>query len=382
MILFNESETEAKPSAPEPEILVKPHKRKKKVGHREELLAKLPHQKIVVEPVQQCPATYRQESEWKCIGLAFSRANLANLIIIASKEWLALVYGRMHEMLLEECCLHADEIPVQVHNEKGRKNTSKSYMWVYANTALNPTRKIRLIEYAPTRNAHCAEPFLEGFSVYLLTDDYVDYHPIKTAGHCLCWAHARWKFVDASPVYVKETDGLENTLVKAGIDQISQLFDKEKEYKSLSPGERHERCLGEEKSILKALFAWAENNVDKLLPKSLLATAMNHLLSNRDGLTGHLKDGHCDISNNTAENSTRPFTVERKNWLFSNRPKGAKASAIVYSLIETAKANDLDPERYLKYLFEKLPNAANFKDAETLDQYLPWATKTQEKCKE
>lgn len=108
---------------------------------------------------------------------------------------------------------------------------------------------------------------------------------------------------------------------------------------------------------------------------------MNYLLSNRDGLTCYPQDGHCDISNNTAENSIRPFTVGRKNWLFSNSPKGAKASAIVYSLMETAKANDLDPERYLKYLFEKLPNTANFKDAETLDQYLPWAIKTQEKCK-
>lgn len=100
-----------------------------------------------------------------------------------------------------------------------------------------------------------------------------------------------------------------------------------------------------------------------------------------DGLTCYLQDGHCDVSNKTAENSIRPFTVGRKNWLFSNSPKGAKASAIVYSLIETAKANDLDPERYLKYLFEKLPNTANFKDAETLDQYLPWATEPQEKCK-
>lgn len=100
-----------------------------------------------------------------------------------------------------------------------------------------------------------------------------------------------------------------------------------------------------------------------------------------DGLTCYLQDSHCDVSNNTAENSIRPFTVGRKNWLFSNSPKGAKASAIVYSLIETAKANDLDPERYLKYLFEKLPNTANFKDAETLDQYLPWATEPQEKCK-
>jgi transposase len=462
MSLFNEAEIEAKPSAPEPEVTVKPHKRKKKVGHREEMLAKLPHQKIVVEPettvclecgselspvgeefvrseVVYIPARvevkdfyrksyecrecrkqgqptmlkaampqpviphsiaspsvvahvmmqkygyaiplYRQESEWKHIGLAFSRANLANWIIIASNEWLMPIYDRMHELLLEERCLHVDETPVQVHHEKDRKNKSKSYMWVYTSTALNPQRHIRLFEYAPTRSAHCAETFLEGFAGYLLTDDYVGYNRVETAVHCLCWAHARRKFVDAAPPYAKKADGFGDSLVKKGIDQIGDLFKKEKEYKALSPKERYERRLGEEKPILKALFEWAEDNVDKLLPKSPLAKAMNYLLSNREGLTCYLKDGHCDISNNTAENSIRPFTVGRKNWLFSNSPKGAKASAIVYSLIETAKANNLDSERYLKYLFEQLPNTANFKNAETLDQYLPWAVKVQEKCK-
>lgn len=463
MSLFNEAETEARPSAPEPEITVKPHKRKKKVGHREEMLANLPHQKIVIEPeVTTCPKCgselspvgeefirsevvyiparvevkdfyrksyecracrnqgqptilkavmpqpviphsiasssvvahvmmqkygyamplYRQEAEWKRIGLAFPRTNLANWIIIASKEWLQPIYDRLHELLLEECCIHADETPVQVHHEKGRKNTSKSYMWVYTSTALNPTHKIRLFEYAPTRGSQCAEAFLKGFTGYLLTDDYVGYNNVKTAGHCLCWAHARRKFVDAAPAYAKNADGLENTLVKEGIDQINELFHKEKEYKALSPEERYEQRLKDEDLTLKALFEWAETNVNKLLPKSPLATAMNYLLSNRDGLNCYLKDGHCDISNNTAENSIRPFTVGRKNWLFSNSPKGAKASAVVYSLVETAKANDLDPERYLQYLFEQLPNTANFKDAEILDQYLPWTAKIQEKCKE
>ena len=171
---------------------------------------------------------YQQESEWKRIGLAFSRANLANRIIIASKEWLTPVYGRLHEMLFEERCLHADKTLVQVHNEKCRKNTSKSYMWVYTSTALNPTQKIRLFEYAPTRSAHCAETFLKGFSGYLHTDDYAGYNHIKAAVHCLGWTHTRRKFVDAAPAYAKETDGLGNTLVKSGIDQISKLFDKEK----------------------------------------------------------------------------------------------------------------------------------------------------------
>lgn len=149
-------------------------------------------------------------------------------------------------------------------------------MWVYSSTTLNPTRKIRLFEYVPSRGAHCAETFLDGFDGYLLTDDYAGYNNIKTAGHYLCWAHARRKFVDAAPAYAKETDELGNTLVKKGIEQIGKLFGKEKEYKALSPEDRYELRLREEKPILKALFEWAENNVGKLLPKS----PMNYLLSN------------------------------------------------------------------------------------------------------
>ncbi|MGE9915786.1 IS66 family transposase, partial [Megasphaera elsdenii] len=291
------------------------------------------------------------------------------------------VYDRLHELLLEEPCLHADETPVQVHNEKGRKNTSKSYMWIYTSTTLNPNQNIRLFEYAPSRAGNCAETFLNGFQGYLLTDDYSGYHNIKTAGHCLCWAHARRKFVDAAPAYAKDTDAWANSLIQEGIRQIGELFHKETEYKDLSPEERYTRRLNDEKPILQALFAWAENHVGRLLPKSPLATAMNYLLSNRIELTNYLKDGHCDISNNTAENGIRPFTIGRKNWLFSNSPKGAKASAIVYSLVETAKANNLDPERYLQYLFEQLPNTPDLKNKETLNQYLPWTATVQENCK-
>lgn len=124
------------------------------------------------------------------------------------------IYDRMHELLLEERCLHVDETPVQVHHENDRKNKSKSYMWVYTSTALNSQRHIRLFEYAPTRSGHCAETFLEGFAGYLLTDDYVGYNRVETAVHCLCWAHARQKFVDAAPAYAKETDGFGDSLVK------------------------------------------------------------------------------------------------------------------------------------------------------------------------
>lgn len=294
MSLFNEAETEAKPSAPEPEISVKPHKRKKKVGHREELLAKLPHQKIVVEPeTTVCPEC---GSTLSPVGEEFIRSEV---VYIPARVEVKDFYRKSYECRTcrkqgQPAILKAAmPQPVIPHSIASPSVVAHVMMqkYSYALPLYRQESEWKRIGLAFSRANLANWIIIEGFSGYLLTDDYVGYRSIKTAGHCLCWAHARRKFVDAAPAYAKETDGLENTLVKAGIDQISQLFDKEKEYKLLSPEERYERRLREEKPILKALFAWAENNVDKLLPKSPLATAMNYLLSNRDGLTCYLKDG-------------------------------------------------------------------------------------------
>ena len=464
MNLFDEAETEAKPSQPEPELTqtVKEHQRKKKkVGHRKELLDAVPHEKVVIDLTadeKSCPVCgselsvvgetyvrseikhipaqnivvdyyqkayecrhcrqegttqviqpampqpvvphsytsptalahimvqkyqyalplYRQEQEWKQYGIPLSRSTMANWILIAAQEWLYPLVAHLHQELLKEPLIHADETPVQVHKEKGRKNTTKSYMWVYTSGVCNPIHPIRLFDYHPSRSKDCVQTFLGTFSGYLQTDDYAAYGTITKVSRCLCWAHARRKFLDAKPLGI---DDLDNTIVKAGIDQIGALFAMEKELAGLSPEKRKEERLRQEKPLLEAFWLWAESYRDRVLPKSKLSTALNYALSNKAGLEMYLTDGRCSISNNLAENSIRPFTIGRKNWLFSGSPKGARASAAVYSLIETCKANQVNAEQYLTYIFERLPNESSLTDSQLLENYMPWQTAIKDKFK-
>lgn len=320
---------------------------------------------------------YRQEKEWQQLGISLSRANLANWIIISTQEWLSLIYDRMHDKLLKENYLHADETPVQVHKEKGRKNTSKSYMWLYASGQFEPRHAIRLFEYQPTRKGENAAAFLKGFTGYLHTDDFAGYGKLEIR-QCLCMAHARRKFVDAIKGIA---DPQANSLSQEALDLIGALYAKEKEFKDLSPEERQIERQKQEKPLLEALFAWLEKNRDCVAIKSPISKAINYTLSNWEGLPRYLEDGHCSIDNNLAENSIRPFTVGRKNWLFSDSPKGAKASAMVYSIIETCKANQIDPEKYLIQVFTDFPNLDVRHHPEVVDGYMPWSTRMQELCK-
>lgn len=320
---------------------------------------------------------YRQEKEWHQMNLPISRATLANWIIISAKEWLKPLCDRMHALLLEEPCIHADETPVQVLNEKGRKNTSKSYMWVYASGEFEPLHAIRLFEYSPTRKGENAQKYLEGYTGYLHTDDYAGYNQVLHVKRCLCWAHARRKFVEAT---VGGIDPEADTLAKEGLTRIGKLFKLEQELKDLPAAQRQIERQKQARPILDAFWQWAEKSREGALPKSKLSNALNYALTNRVLLETYLTDGKCAISNNLAENSIRPFTVGRKNWLFSGSPKGAAASASVYSVIESCKANGLNPEKYLAYLFEHLPNEVKL-TPEVLDTYMPWSPAVQEACK-
>lgn len=461
MSLFDEAETEAKKNAPEPELVVKEHTRKKKkIGHREELLAAVPHQKVVIdldEDAKVCPhcgsglsllgetfirqeityiparvevteyyqksyecrncrqqetpviqkavmpqpviahsyasptavahtmiqkygyalPLYRQEKEWQQLGIRLERTTLANWIILAANEWLQPIVSCMHEALLQEPCIHADETPAQVLHEKGKKNTSKSYMWLYASGQFETGHAIRIFDYQPTRKGDHASTFLEGFHGYLHTDDYGGYGKVNQVQHCLCWSHVRRKFVDAKPASMSDETG---TLVREGMDQIGQLFAIEKTLAGMTAEERKPERLRQEKPLLEAFWVWAESYESKVLPKSKISTALHYALSNKEGLERYLTDGRCAISNNLAENSIRPFTIGRKNWLFSGSPKGAAASACVYSIIETCKANGIDAEKYLIHLFQQLPNVDITQPA-ILEQYLPWNPAIKEICK-
>ena len=284
----------------------------------------------------------------------------------------------MHGLLLKEACLHADETPVQVLNEKGRKNTSKSYMWVFTSGEYEPLHNIRLFQYSPTRKGSNASEFLKGFTGYLQTDDYSGYNQVTEVTRCLCWAHARRKYVEAETAKQDESSV---SLAGEGLGCIRELFKIEKELRDLTPEERKAQRLEKEKPVLDAYWKWVESSRDKVLPKSKISQALNYSLTNKEQLETYLQDGRCAISNNIAENSIRPFTVGRKNWLFSASPKGAEASACVYSIIETCKANNIDPEKYLIYILTRMPNEEHLKGEEVLEKYMPWNPAVQEACK-
>ena len=295
---------------------------------------------------------YRQEQELKRQGVQLSRQTMSNWILRCAKDWLTPVYQELHRQLVTREVLHADETTLQVLHEPGKKAQSKSYMWLYR-TGGDAEHPIVLYEYQPDRKQAHPKEFLSGFEGYLHTDGYAGYHnlpeEITVVG---CWAHARRYFDEAVKAQPK---GKQSTGSAAtGLAYCTKLFHIEKELAQLEPEERQKQRLEQEKPVLDALFAWAETRA--AAPKSTLGKALYYLKEQRRYLEAYLKDGRLELSNNRAERSIKPFVIDRKNFLFANTPKGAQGSAVMFSLIETAKENGLDPYRYLVYILKTAPS--------------------------
>ena len=326
--------------------------------------------------VQAVPL-YRQEKDWKQMGFEIKRQTLSNWIMKTSEEWLIPVVEKLREELLKDKYLHADETPVQVLNEDDKKNTTKSYMWVYS-TSANATKNIRIFKYSTGRTGENAKDFLKGFKGYLHTDGYAGYNKVEDIHQCLCWAHLRRYFTDALP---KDMKSEEATLPAEGIAFCNKLFEWEREFKNLNLEERQIKRLEKEKPLLEAFWTWAKTSNQKVLPKSKIGKALQYALNHKEKLETYLEDGNCVISNNIAENSIRPFTIGRKNWTFCGSPKGAEASACVYTLVETAKANGLNPYKYLEFLLSRLPGSNVKTNPKVLDLMMPWDELIQRTCK-
>ena len=215
-------------------------------------------------------------------------------------------------------------------------------------------QSIVLYEYQPTKKAEHAETFLRGFNGWLHADGYQGYHKlpgnIRVVG---CWAHARRKFDEALQTLPKEMQ--KDSPAAIGECYCSRLFKLEQAFAELTPEERYEKRLEQEKPVLDALLSWANEMQAKTAPKSALGRAIHYLLEQWPYLARYLEDGRLELSNNRAERSMKPFVMGRKNWLFANTPGGAQASAMIYSLIETAKENGLDPYRYLLWILQTAP---------------------------
>jgi len=334
-------------------------------------LAWIMHQKFV-----NAIPLYRQEAEWQMLGVSLSRATMSNWLMVAARDWLLPIVERLHRELVKETYLHVDETPLQVLQEEGRKNTTDSYMWVYS-TGQHGIHPIRLFEYQPGRGGSYPKKFLKGFQGYLHTDAYRGYDKVEKIIRCYCWAHVRRKFVDVLPKDVKSPEA---TVAAQGIQFCNELFAMEKALASSSAKERYQERLTKQLPALEAFWSWADSALNTLPPKSKTSEAIQYAVNHKAGLMNYLKDGNCSISNNLAENSIRPFTIGRKNWLFSGSPRGATASAAIYSLIETAKANGLNPHRYLEYILGDLPGVPFRQYPDSLDDYLPWNPDIQKKC--
>lgn len=314
---------------------------------------------------------YRQEQQFARLGLTISRQTLANWMMYGADQWLSLLTDRMREHLLNQDILHADETTLQVLREPGKSAETNSYLWLYRTGREGPP--IVLYDYRPSRGGEHPRNFLMGFSGFLHVDGYSGYHKVQGVTLVGCWAHARRKFDEALKVLPPSQDKTE-TVAQQGLQYCNKLFAIERELKDSTPEKRYTIRQEQSRPVLDAYLLWLRQQRSRTLPKSKLGEAIGYSLNQWEKLTAFLEDGRLEIDNNRSERAIKPFVIGRKNWLFANTPRGAKASSIIYSIMETAKENGLNPFKYLMYLFEQLPQLLDPKNPEMLDKLLPWST--------
>lgn len=327
------------------------------------VLAQLHHQKI-----EMSLPFYRQEKEWANYGLKVPRRTLANWFITSTEKWLKPIWNKLKEYLLKEELLHADETYYKVLSS----DKQKTYYWLFR-TIEQATHPIVLFQHDLTRSSSVPQKFLRGFSGYLHCDAYGAYGTLENVTLVNCWAHLRRKFFEAKGTATK------NSKADQGVKYCDDLFRIEREIQEFSPEKKYEFRIKKSKPIIDKFWEWIRSF--HALGGSKLGKAVGYALNNKTGLMNFLLDGRCAISNNIAERSIRPTTVGRKNWNFSASERGATANGIVYSLVDTAKANGIAPTRYFEYLFEKLPNLTIENDLSVLEDYLPWSDQVQLACK-
>ena len=325
---------------------------------------------------------YRQEQEFERYGLHISRQNMANWTIQCADRYLAVLYDYLHEKLYGYHVLQADETPVLV-NKDGRPAGSKSYMWVYRTGRMYTECQIVLYEYQRTRNASHPREFLKDFSGICVTDGYQVYHTIEEEREDLkiagCWSHARRRFDEAVKALPKAKQ--KDSRAYLALTMIQAIYREEKLLKDLPAEERMIRRQLSVKPLVEAYFIWVRENLPKVPQKSKTWEGFNYSLNQEKYLKVFLDDGEVPMDNNAAEQSIRGFCIGKKNWVMIDTIAGAKSSAIIYSIAETAKANNLKPYDYFEYLLTEIPKHLDVPDRSFLDDLLPWSPSLPENCR-
>jgi transposase len=283
-----------------------------------------------------------------------ARGTMANWVI-KSGLLFAPLFGALRQELLRNAFIHGDETTVQVLKEEGRRAQNPSYMWVYRSAA-GSERPVVLFDYQPGRGHEHPERFLDGFKGTVMTDGYSAWRMLKGMNHLGCMAHVRRPFDEALKAQKKPTGR-----AKEALEMIGKLYRIEKQAKEKPPDGmtiiEHTYHLRQDKSrpILDAFHAWLQHHKGEVMPESLIGKAIRYALGQWRYLIRYLDDGRAPIDNNLIERDIRPFTTGRKNWMFSNSVAGADASAVIYSLMLTCRACDVEPYAYLRHVLTELP---------------------------
>ncbi|MCQ2452885.1 MAG: IS66 family transposase [Oscillospiraceae bacterium] len=326
---------------------------------------------------------YRIEKEMAANGAPVSRQDMANWVIRCSERYLVLLYDRLQELLQQEHVIQADETPCYVSKD-GKSAGSKSEMWVYRTGEYNTEKPIILYDYESGRAAANAIKFLGSFKGYLECDAYGGYRSIdrnnENISVCCCWAHARRRFSDAVKAYGKTTPGVQDTLAYRALEKIAAIYNADEKFKKLSPDERKKRRQTTVKRRVDAFFAWAKEHQCDTGKQDKTWAGFSYCINNEKHLRMFLEDGEIPIDNSATERAIRPFTVFRKTWKLIDTPSGADASAVMYSIVQTAKANSLNVYKYFKLLLEEIPKHMDDTKLRFIDELLPWSPAVRDIC--
>ena len=331
---------------------------------------------VLYEKFAKSVPFYRLEKSLEELGAKISRTTMANWAIQCNSLYFKHLTDYFHRELLKRKYLMMDETPIQVLHEPGRTPESKSYVWLMrsGNDGLPP---IIYYRYAPTRSGDVALELTDGIQpgTYLMCDGFSGYNKLKDVRRCTCYAHIRRYFYEAIPA--GHDRDITNPAVQ-GVMYCNKLFSYENKYaeRHYKPETIKKRRLKDEKPVIEAFLDWADKQV--VTGNSKFSKALTYFKNRRNDLMTYLEDGHCSLSNNWSENSIRPVTVGRKNWLFSSSVDGAEASMNIYTIIEMAKLHGLNRQKYLEYILEHRPSAEM--TDEELSLLAPWNKDVQETC--
>jgi transposase len=326
----------------------------------------------------------RQSKAYKSNGINLATNTLANWVIKSTDDYLSLVYDRMHELIYDSNVIHADETPAKVMRIDNTKikNGKKTYMWVYRNRPRRGTHPIVLFDWQPSRRSDHPREFLKDFSGTVVTDGYQVYHKLgkeradlKIAG---CWVHARRPYAE----FIKSVGltAAKGSIAQEAYDRITEIMHIDNGFDDLSKSDRKKQRQLILSEKVDDYFAWVKQKYTQVTHNSTIGKALAYSIHQEDYLRVFLSDGDVPMDNNYAEQAIRPFTIGRKNFVLTESSNGAKTSAMLYSLVETAKANQINTYQYFNLLLSEIPKHMDDKNLDFIDDLLPWSPRVQKEC--